>query len=73
MLGEFHAFGGEAIDVWRVDFLLTEAADVAIAEVIGDEEDDVGFACGRGFGREAVNRTNQTGCGKKRQKPTTRK
>ena len=40
-LGEAHALGGEVVDVWGVDVLLTLVAGVAIAEVVGEDEDYV--------------------------------
>ena len=41
MAGEDHPFAGEAIDVRRADDLLAVVADFAVAEVIGQDEDDV--------------------------------
>ena len=35
-----HAFGGDSIDVGRRD-LAAEAADVAVAHVVGEDQDDV--------------------------------
>jgi hypothetical protein len=43
-LGEAGTFGGHAVDVWRLDFLLAVAAEVAVAEIVGEDEDDVGRA-----------------------------
>ncbi len=47
-VGEASAFLGEAIDVGGADFGGTVAGEVAVAEVIGVDEDDVGFVCGEG-------------------------
>ena len=43
MRGELHALAGEAVNVGRLEPLLAVTAQVAVAQVIGDEEDDVGF------------------------------
>jgi len=40
-LGEANAFGGEAIDVRGFDFRLAVAAQIAIAQIIGEDEDNV--------------------------------
>jgi len=43
-VGEPHAFAGESIDVWSADLGFgVVAAKVAVAEVIGEDEKDVGF------------------------------
>ena len=47
-----HAFFGELIEARRLDLALAEAAEFAIAEVVGEYEDDVrlallGLAAGR--------------------------
>ncbi len=43
-VGKDHALLRDAVEVWRGDFALgVEAADVAVAEVVGEDEDDVGF------------------------------
>jgi hypothetical protein len=49
-VGERHPLGGQAIDVRRGDLAAVgvEGVDVAVAEVVGEEEDDVGAA--RAFG-----------------------
>jgi hypothetical protein len=39
--GQSHTFGGEPIDIRRADLLLPEASDVAITEIVAEEEDDV--------------------------------
>lgn len=44
MLSETHAFSGETIKVRRADFGLAISADIAVAEVVGQEEDNVGFS-----------------------------
>ena len=40
-VGELHAFRCEAVDVGRGDVFATHAAEVAVAEVIGEDENDV--------------------------------
>ena len=40
--GETHALGGEAVDVGRAD-LRSVRADVCVAQVVGEDEDDVGW------------------------------
>src|SRR5258708_1386630 len=41
MLRELHALRRKTIDVRRADFFLPEAADIAVAEIVSEEEDDV--------------------------------
>src|SRR5690348_13050854 len=49
-LREAHALSRQAIDVWRLDSFLPVIADVAISEIVGEDEDDVGLAAaGRRF------------------------
>src|SRR5206468_13023923 len=45
-LSEAHPFGRQAVDVRRLNHLLPEAAEVAIAQVVGQAENDVGFRAG---------------------------
>jgi hypothetical protein len=40
-LGEFHSFVGKGVNVRRLDFRLSIAADVAIAEIIGKDKHDI--------------------------------
>ncbi len=47
-LSEPHAAGGQAIDVRRFDLLLAIAAQIAVAEIIGQEEHDVRMRRGAG-------------------------
>ena len=47
-LGEAGAFGGELIQVGRVLILATEATEVIDAEVVGEEDDEVGRGLLRG-------------------------
>ena len=42
-IGKLHALGREAIDVGRLDVGRAHAAEVAVAEIIGEDEDDVRF------------------------------
>ncbi len=48
MLGETQPLGGEAVEVRGGEALLPVATEVAVAEVIGEDEDQVGRAGGRG-------------------------
>ena len=41
-LRETQALGGKLIQVGRFDFLLPIAAEVAVAQIVGEDEDDVG-------------------------------
>jgi hypothetical protein len=50
MLSQPHASRGHAVEIGRADFRLAEAADVAITEVVGEDENDVGFGGLRGRG-----------------------
>ena len=48
-VSEDHATGSEAIQVRRRDLALrVEALHIAIAEIVGEDEDEVRFACCRG-------------------------
>ena len=40
-VGEPHPLGGQAVDVRRLVVLAAEAADVGVAEVVGQDEDDI--------------------------------
>ena len=48
-MGEAHAFFGEGVEVGRADFA-AEAADIGVAEIVGEEDDDVRgrLVCGGG-------------------------
>ena len=46
VMGEAGAGGGEGVEMGGGDFFLAEGADFAPAEVIGEDEDDVGFFLG---------------------------
>ena len=49
VLREAHALGGEAVERGRADLLLSVAAELGVAEVVGEDEDDVGpRGCGGG-------------------------
>jgi hypothetical protein len=37
-LRESHAFSGEAIDVWRVNLFLAVTAEIAITQIVGEDE-----------------------------------
>ena len=43
-LGEAHAFGGHAVDVGRGYEGLSVAAEVAVAHVVAEDEEDIGAA-----------------------------
>ena len=53
-IGEAHAFSGEAVEVGRLDpaALFSKALDVAVAEVVSEDEDDVGQPVRRDWGRK---------------------
>ena len=40
-IGEFHALGGELVEVRRLDDRVAEAGEVAIAEIVTEDDDDV--------------------------------
>ena len=52
--GEGDAFSREFIDVRGLDLLRAVGGDVAVAEVIGHDHDDVGFVSGGGGGDETT-------------------
>jgi hypothetical protein len=43
ILSEPQAFGGQAVDVRRFEFPLPVTAQIAVAEIVRLNEDDVGF------------------------------
>ena len=43
MTGKLHAFGGETIDVWRLQNFLPETTEIAPTQIIGQDENDVRF------------------------------
>ena len=43
MLSETHAFSCKMVDMRRWDFFLSITAQVAISQVIGQDENDIGF------------------------------
>lgn len=47
-MGELDAVGGEAVEVRGLDGRVGEAREVAVAEVIAEEDDDVGARGGEG-------------------------
>ncbi|MFT6863092.1 MAG: hypothetical protein ACJAVK_001653, partial [Akkermansiaceae bacterium] len=47
-VGELAAFGGEAVDIGGLDLGGAEAAEVAVALVIGEDDDEVGLVSGAG-------------------------
>jgi hypothetical protein len=46
--GEFHPLGGHAVEIGCFDDFLPEAPEITIAEIIGEDEDDVGLPGGSG-------------------------
>ncbi len=48
VVGEAHAFGGHAVQVGRLDEALAVGAEVAVAQIVGQDEDDVGRVLRRG-------------------------
>ena len=51
-LREAHAVGCDAVDVRRLNPFLAVAADVADAEVVGEDENDVGLTTAGGLGAQ---------------------
>jgi hypothetical protein len=45
-LGEADAIGGEAVDVGGLDALLSVAAEVAVTEIVGEDENNIGLGWG---------------------------
>src|SRR5439155_15054795 len=45
-LGKADALARQPVDVWRLDLRLPVAAEVAVPEVVGQDEDDVRFVRG---------------------------
>lgn len=45
MLGEADSLGSHAVEVGCFDDLLTVASEVTVAEIIGENIDDVGLLC----------------------------
>ncbi len=43
------SFGRHAIEIWRLDQLLPITTQVTLSDVVGEDEDDVGFFGYRGF------------------------
>jgi hypothetical protein len=48
---QLRGFGGEPVKVRRLDDGISREAEVAVALIVGDDEDDVGFGGGSGSGR----------------------
>ena len=48
-MGELHAFLGKAVEVRRLVRGASIAREALNAEVIGENEDDVGLVCGKGL------------------------
>ena len=60
--GESHPFRGHPVEVGRADAGMAVAAEIAIAEVVGEDDDDVGFfGGGRWTGADTQDNHN---CGK---------
>ncbi len=47
-VGELTAFSGEAVDVWSLDGVGAEAAEVSVSLVIGKDDDEVRLVSGAG-------------------------
>ena len=60
-MGELDAVGGEAVEVGGLDGRVGEAREVAVAEVVAEEDDDVGTRGGEGGRREGERREQQDG------------
>ena len=50
-VGETNALGGDAIDIGRADIGATVTGQVAMAEVVGDNKDNVGLLAALGAHR----------------------
>jgi len=59
--GESHPLCRQAIDIGRVDFGRTKTSDIAVAQIIGEEKDDVGARTigGESRARSQVKREEQ--------------
>lgn len=44
MAGEAYAFGGHAVQARRLDLLLAETAQIAVSQIVGQDEDNVWLA-----------------------------
>jgi hypothetical protein len=47
VLRELHPVLGKLVEIRRANLRLAKRADVAVTEIVGEEEDDVGARCGR--------------------------
>jgi hypothetical protein len=56
MLHKAHPIGGDVIDIRRVDLLLPVTAEIADAEIIREDENDVGFRGRGGLSRKGTAR-----------------
>lgn len=52
VMGEAHTVFGELVEVRSLDFFLPVAADFSVAEIVGENENDVRFLSGLETGRE---------------------
>jgi hypothetical protein len=43
---EAHALRRQTVKVWRPDFRRAIAAEFPVAEIVGEDENDIGFGCG---------------------------
>ena len=46
MIRELHSFSAESIDGWGADFFLAVAAEVAVAQIVRHNQNDVGGSMG---------------------------
>ena len=49
-VGEAHTAGRQTVEIWSVDARGAIAGKIAVAYVVGLDEDDVGFGGGAGLG-----------------------
>ena len=52
IVGQAGRFGGECVDVWRLDDGIAVTRQVAVSLVIGDDEHDVWFVAGKNARRQ---------------------
>ena len=60
-IGEAQPFLGEPVDVRRLDVGGAVAAHIAVADIVGEDVDDVGFASRQRAGREETGEDRESG------------
>jgi hypothetical protein len=64
MICEFHPFFGQLIYIWRLDRRLPVTAKVAVAKIVGQDEDDIGSiapGCRRNIWKQGRNSCGSRG------------